>query len=155
MQRDYEEELRALGLALDDDQLHDVLLLEREEGFLVTALRQNDTLGSAETGDRYRYAEALITDGEIQAASKQGAARRGSRHRADRNEAALRLVGRYVATESGSRILVLDRGDSFLLRMLVDPDSDMPHRFVTISSSDLEQMRAEAVKARGWRSRMR
>jgi hypothetical protein len=50
---------------------------------------------------------------------------------------------------AGSRILIIDQGDGFLLRMLVAADKDVPHRFVTISSGDLGRMHEEALAARG------
>lgn len=92
--------------------------------------------------------EATYSDDAIVAASVQGAQRRGSGHRADRNEEALRLIGRHINERGGSRILVVDQGDSFVLRMLVSAESDMPHRFDTITSGQFERMREMAVEAR-------
>ncbi len=147
--RDYEEALRSLGLVFDHQQLQDVMLLERDGGFLATALGQAEQLLPDEPQKRYRFVETTYPDDEIVAASMRGAERRGSRHRADRNELAFRLIGRYVNEHSGSRILVVDQGDGFLLRMLVDADADMPHRFLTITSQDLEEMHEAAKAARG------
>jgi hypothetical protein len=147
--RDYEEALRSLGLLFDDEQLQDVMLLERDTGFLVTALAPAEGPLADDPQSRYRFAEEQLSDDDIVAASVRGASQRGTRHRANRNELAFRLIGRYVNAEAGSRILIVDQGDSFLLRMLVDADADMPHRFVTISSGDLERMHEEALAARG------
>lgn len=147
--RDYEETLRSLGLILDEENLQDVLLLERGSVFLATALRQAQTLISDEPGLRYDFMEGAFGDEDVVAASARGAEYRGSRHRADRNEHAFRLIGRYVNAERGSRILIVDQGDSFLLRMLVDADGDMPHRFVTISSTELRRLHEQALAARG------
>ena len=147
--RDYEEALRSLGLAFDDDKLQDVMVLERDAGFLVTGLGRSAALLADAPQDRYRFVEHTYADDDIVQASMRGASHRGSRHRADRNELAFRLIGRYVNAEQGSRVLILDQGDGFLLRMLIDADSDMPHRFVTITSGDLERMHEEALAARG------
>ena len=147
--RDYEEALRSLGLVFDEQQLQDVMLLERDPGFLVTALKQAEPLISDEPQRRYQFVECTYTDDEIVAASMRGAANRGTRHRADRNELAFRLIGRFVNAESGSRVLIVDQGDGFLLRMLVEADADMPHRFVTIDSAALERLHEEAINARG------
>jgi len=125
------------------------MLLERQSGFLVTALGQTEALLTDDLRARYRFVELDYSDDDIVAASLHGAAQRGSRHRADRNELAFRLMGRFVNAESGSHILIVDQGDSFLLRMLVDADSDMPHRFGTITSADLERLHDEALAARG------
>ncbi len=133
----------------DEEQLQDVMLLEREGGFLITGLAPAEALITDDPQSRYRFVEETISDDEVVAASARGAAQRGSRHRADRNELAFRLIGRFVNAESGSRVLIVDQGDGFLLRMLVDPDADMPHRFVTISSGDLERLHEEALAARG------
>ena len=147
--RDYEEALRSLGFAFDDDKLQDVMILERDAGFLVSGLVQAEALLSDEPQNRYRFVEETYSDDDIVRASMHGASRRGTRHRADRNELAFRLIGRFVNAERGSRVLILDQGDGFLLRMLVEADTDMPLRFVTISSGDLERMHEEALAARG------
>lgn len=125
------------------------MLLERDSGFLVTALAPTEDALVVDPRARYRFVDESFTDDDVVAASMQGASRRGTRHRADRNELAFRLIGRYVNAGSGSRILIVDQGDAFLLRMLIDADGDMPHRFVTITSSDLERMHEEAISARG------
>jgi hypothetical protein len=147
--RDYEEALRSIGLIFDDEKLQDVMLLERPSGFLVTGLGQAESLISDDPQARYRFVETTYSDDEVVAASMRGAGRRGSRHRADRNELAFRLIGRYVNAKSGSHVLIVDQGDGFFLRMLVDADADMPHRFATITSGDLERMHDEALAARG------
>ena len=133
----------------DDEQLQDVMRLEREGGFLVTALAPGTDPLADDPRQRYRFVDESFTDDQVVAASEQGASRRGTRHRADRNELAFRLIGRFVNAESGIRVLIVDQGDGFLLRMLVGADKDMPHRFVTISSGDLERMHQEALAARG------
>ena len=147
--RDYEEALRSLGLVFDELQLQDVMLLERDTGFLATALGPSDQLISDEPHKSWRYVESDYAEDQIAAASIRGAAQRGTRHRANRNELAFRLIGRFVNAEHGSRVLIIDQGDGFLVRTLVDAASDMPHRFVTISSGDLERLHDEALASRG------
>ena len=131
--RDYEEALRSLGRLFDEQRLEDVFVMERRAGFLVTGLRRTP---------------GLTEDDAVVAASMAGAGQRGSAHRADRNEEALRLIGRHVNERDGSRILLVDQGDGFALRMLMDADADMPHRFDTITSGELESMRAQAIGSR-------
>ena len=147
--RDYEEALRSLGLVFDELQLQDVMLLERETGFLVTALGPSDQLLADEPHKRWRFVEYEYDEHQVTAASMRGAAQRGTRHRANRNELAFRLIGRFVNSERGSRVLVIDQGDGFMVRTLVDAATDLPHRFVTISSSDLERLHEEALASRG------
>jgi hypothetical protein len=121
--------------------------MERRAGLLVTGLRRAPGL-TDEPGHRYEYVESDYPDDAVVAASMEGAGRRGSAHRADRNEEGLRLVGRHVNERHGSRILLVDQGDGFALRMLMDADDDMPHRFDTITSGELESMRAQAIAFR-------
>ena len=147
--RDYEEALRSLGRLFDEQRLEDVLLVERSSGFLMTGLRRAQGPGlDEEPQRRYEYVEASYPDRQVAAASAQGAERRGSRHRADRNEDALRLIGRHVNERGGSRVLVVDQGDGFVVRMLMAADTDMPHHFETVTSAQLEGMREMAVEAR-------
>ena len=120
--RDYEEALRSLGLVFDELQLQDVMLLERDTGFLVTALGPAEELLSDEPQKRWRYVES---------------------------EYAFRLIGRFVNGERGSRVLIIDQGDGFIVRTLVEAATDMPHRFVTITSGDLERLQQEALASRG------
>lgn len=146
--RDYEEALRSLGSVFDEQRLEDVMLVERTSGFLVTGLRRSGLLLVDEPQSRYEFVESTYADDAIVAASVQGAKRRGSSHRADRNEEALRLIGRQVNERGGSRVLVVDQGDGFVLRMLMAADKDTPHRFDTITSGQLERMRELAIEAR-------
>ena len=43
--RDYEESLRSLGGLFDEQRLEDILLVERESGFLMTGLRRAEPAG--------------------------------------------------------------------------------------------------------------
>jgi len=148
-QRDYEEALRSLGALFDEQRLDDVLLLEREAGFLVTGLRRvHRSVEPDAPLTRFQYVEATYPDDLVVAASAEGEARRGSGHRANRNEAALRLIGRYVNEHGGARVCVIDRGDSFLVRMFLEAKEDMPHRFEIITSGHLDRMRQVALEAR-------
>jgi hypothetical protein len=146
--RDYEEALRSLGRVFDEERLEDILLVERTNGFLMTGLRRAGPHLVDDPRSRYEFIESSYADDAIVAASVEGANRRGTSHRADRNEDALRLIGRHVNERGGSRVLVVDQGDGFVLRMLVQADADMPHRFETIASGQLERMREVAVEAR-------
>ena len=147
--RDDEEALRSLGRLFDDQRLEDVLLLERGSGFLMTGLRRATAPGGAEEPRRrYAYVESDYADDEVVAASVEGTKRRGSKHRADRNEEGLRLIGRHVNERGGRRVLVVDQGDAFAVRMLVEADSDTPHHFETVTSIELERMRETAVGSR-------
>lgn len=147
--RDYEEALRSLGRVLDDERLEDVLLVERSSGFLVTGLRRTGAPGlSHEPRRSYEYVESDYPDDAVVAASMEGAGRRGSGHRADRNEEGLRLIGRHVNERGGSRLLVVDQGDGFIVRMLLAGDTHLPHHFETVGSAQLERMREMAIEAR-------
>jgi hypothetical protein len=147
--RDYEETLRSLGRLFDEQALEDVLIVERSDGFLVTGLQRAPMLvATDEPGRRFEYMESMYLYGAVAAASVEGVQRRGSSHRADRNEGALRLIGRHVNERQGAHIVVIDQGDGFLLRMLIEADADMPHRFDTIKSDELERMRERALEAR-------
>ena len=147
--RDYEETLRSLGRLFDEQALEDVLIVERADGFLVTGLmRAPQLVLTDEPRGRFEYVESVYAFGDIEAASVEGVQRRGSGHRADRNEGALRLIGRHVNERQGSHIVVIDQGDGFVLRMLIEADADMPHRFDTIKSDELERMRERAMEAR-------
>jgi len=146
--RDYEEALRSLGLIFDEGNLSDVLVVELSSGFGVTALEPDGDALDASSQRRYRPIETHFSDEAIAKASSAGSGHRGTRHRADRNEEAFRLIGRYINGAGGSSVLLVDQGDAFLVRMLVEGEDDMPHRFVTLSSHDLDGLRQLAQKAR-------
>ncbi len=145
--RDYEEALRSLGRVFDEQQLKDLLLVERESGFLVTGLRASKL---RVTGDgppaRYEYAEHTYDDSEVANASAHGITHRGSGEEAQRNEKALRLIGRRVNEADGARVVVIDHSGDFMVRMLLEADAETPNRFTTSSIEHLELM-AEASRA--------
>ena len=147
--RDYEEALRALGLIFDEGNFSDVMVVELSSGFGVTALRHDGDLLDAGAEGHYRLIETHFSDEEVAEASMKGSGHRGTRHRANRNEQAFRVLGRYIVRVGGSHVMIVDQGDSFLLRMLMEGEQDMPHRFLTISSSQLEVLRVEAQRERG------
>lgn len=146
--RDYEEALRSLGLIFDEGNLSDVMVVELSSGFGVTALKSEGDVLDAGGDRRYRFIETHFSDEEVAEASAMGTRQRGTRHRANRNEEAFRLLGRYIHRAGGSHILIVDQGDAFLVRMLVEDEVDMPHRFVTISSGELAGLRELARRAR-------
>ncbi len=124
------------------------MVVELSSGFGVTALRYEGDILEAGTDRRYRVIETHFSDAGVAEASSMGSGHRGTRHRANRNEEAFRLLGRYIVRAGGSHVLIVDQGDAFLLRMLVEGESDMPHRFVTISSNELAGLRTLALRDR-------
>jgi hypothetical protein len=146
---DYEEVFRSLARLFDEQRLEDVLLLERDTGFLVTGLERGELpAAAAEPDHRFTYVERMYDHQQIAEASKLGKQQRGTGHRANRNEDAFRLLGRHVNQEGGSHVLILDQGDHFVVRMLVSATADMPHRFVAVGTLQLEQIRESALAER-------
>jgi hypothetical protein len=147
--RDYEEALRALGSALDEERLEDVLIVEVAEGYLVTGLRRTPDPGAeGRSGRRYAHAERTFNDRDLSALARRGRERRGTGHVAGRYEEALRLVGRRVNDSKGWSLLVLDEGHAFLLRMRLADAPDMPHHIRTLATVELDEIRERARGAR-------
>jgi hypothetical protein len=151
--RDYEEALRSLGRLLDDDRLEDILVMELAEGFMVTGLRPTeqlaqDTATGADRPRSYEHGEAMFFDPDVDAASKQGQTFRGTGREAGRYEQALRLIGRQVNTDQGALVLVMDQGDSFMLRMVTKSARDLPYRYAAFRTGELDRIRDQAHAAR-------
>lgn len=149
--RDYEEALRSLGSALDEEDLEDALLVEVGDGYLVSGLRRTrvELEGAAgRSQQRYLHAERTFRDADLVGLADRGRRRRGTGHVAGRYEEALRLVGRRVNEASGWSLLVVDQGHAFLLRMRLVSAPDMPHHFRTLGTTDLDEIRERARAAR-------
>jgi hypothetical protein len=148
--RDYEEALRALGSALDEERLEDVLIVEVADGYLVTGLRRaaSDPNAAAGSPRRYAHAERTLQDRDLSALAQRGRDRRGTGHVAGRYEEALRLVGRRVNDSKGWSLLVLDEGHAFLLRMRLATAPDMPYHVRTLGTVELDEIRERALGAR-------
>jgi hypothetical protein len=151
--RDYEEALRSLGRLLDDQHVEDILVMELADGFMATGLRPTEGASSGELTDvgirrSYVHGEVMYADPEIDVASKQGQELRGTGREAGRYEQALRLIGRKVNADEGGLVLVVDQGDAFMLRMIAMGARDLPYRYATFRTGELDQIRDEALAAR-------
>ena len=110
--RDYEEILRTVGARLDGALLSEFVLVELEDGFYARGTSQPEMWGGLALPKTVR-----VLDNDLDAALDEAHARRGSGQLAGRVEARLRLVGRYVDSQQGSEILVVEQGSMTLLRM--------------------------------------
>ena len=90
----------------------------------------------------------MYVDPDVDAASKQGQTFRGTGREAGRYEQALRLIGRKVNADQGALVLVVDQGDAFMLRMITKGARDLPYRYATFRTAELERIRTEAHAAR-------
>jgi hypothetical protein len=127
--------------------------MELAEGFMVTGLRPtqhpaDDTSTDADVPRSYEHGEAMFFDPDVDAASRQGQTFRGTGREAGRYEQSLRLIGRQVNTDQGALVLVMDQGDSFMLRMVSKGMRDLPYRYAAFRTAELDRIRDQAHAAR-------
>jgi len=93
----YEEVLRSLGLILDAEGYRHIVVVEIDDGFMVTGLGYSTSVSrTAESVGRWACVATRFGDDEIGAMLDIGIARRGSGHRALHHERTLRLIGLWI-----------------------------------------------------------
>lgn len=122
--QDWEEVLRSIGAFADSEGLKDLLLLEREDGFLLQGLGLQSAGADSESFGTTAKRTFELTDDRVAELMDVNADRRGSAD-ADRPHADLtnyyelsfRILGAYIDGQKPRDVFLFEQDGSFVLRL--------------------------------------
>ena len=154
--QDYEEVLRSIGAFLDQRGMHDVLLVEAPDGFILQGVTVERETSARSESAGYQVKETLtFLDDDIARFMEEGHARRGSQKRAvtwgqaGYYERAFRVVGRYVDEQKSRDIFFFEQDGVFVLRLLMWTQTGSRHVIAEFIRDEVDAMIAAAQEARG------
>jgi len=155
--QDYEEVLRSIGAFVDQRGLHEILLAEAPDGFIVQGI-------IGETQDSSAWADPSVTvtketytflDEDIARFIEDTRARRRNPAQNDGSpvagsyERTLRVLGRYVDDQKPKDVFFLEQEGAYVLRMLMNTRQGTKHQLAEFTPADLESMVRQGPSLRG------
>jgi len=155
--QNYEEVLRSVGAFLDQRGMHEILLVEVPDGFVVQALVVETSSAGAWSDDLGQQAKETFTflDDDIAVFMEEGEVRRNNPQRAvtwgqaGYYEQALRVIGRYIDDQRPRDIFFFEQDGAFVLRLLMATQTGSRHVIAEFTRDEVEAMIAEAPQLRG------
>jgi len=155
--QDYEEVLRSIGAFVDQRGLHEILLDEAPDGFIVQGIvgQTHDESAWADptmtiTKETYTFLDEDISRflEDSQARRRTGAANDGS-PMAGPYERILRVIGRYIDDQKPKDIFFFEQDGAYVLRLLMSTRQGSRHQLAEFTSEDLEGMVRQGPGLRG------
>jgi hypothetical protein len=124
--QDFEEVFRSIGAFLDQHGMHDVLLVEAPDGFIVQGLVASQSGGGGWTETMGAVVKETLTflDDDIARFMDEAVARRGKGEPdapspAGHYETAFRVLGRYMDEQKPRDVFFFEQGGAFVVRLLM------------------------------------
>lgn len=122
--QDWEEALRGVGAFADRERLKELLLLERDDGFLLQALwlqsggAESDSYGTL-VKRTYDLSDEQIAQLMDDIADRRGSSEHDTAHPDLLNyyELALRVLGKYIDSERAHDVFLFEQEGAFVLRL--------------------------------------
>lgn len=155
--QDYEEVLRSIGAFLDQRGLHEILLAEAPDGFIVQGIVSSTQDSSAWadpsmtiTKETYTFLDEDIARflEDSQARRRNGAENDGS-PMAGPYERTLRVIGRYIDDQKPKDVFFFEQGGAYVLRLLMNTRQGSKHQLAEFTGDDLESMVRQGPGLRG------
>jgi hypothetical protein len=153
--QDFEEVLRSIGAFLDQRGMHDVLLVEAPDGFILQGLAVENSGGTWSETPGHQAKETLtFLDDDIARFMDEAIARRASGKPAPDwaaggyYENSFRVLGRWMDEQKPHDIFFFEQGGAFVVRLhRVGPAGGF-HELAEFTKDDIEAMIKAAPQAR-------
>jgi len=154
--QDFEEVLRSIGAFLDQRGMHDVLLLEAPDGFIVQGLVIEGGTGTwSESVGRQVKETLTFLDDDIARFMDEAMARRGAEavappdsSKAGYYEKSFRVIGRWMDGERPHDIFFFEQDGAFVVRLQKVGQAGAHHTLAEFTKDDIEAMITEAPRLR-------
>ena len=154
--QDFEEVLRSIGAFLDQRGMHDVLLLEAPDGFIVQGLVIEGGSGTwSESVGRQVKETLTFLDDDIARFMDEAMARRGAEagappdlSKAGYYEKSFRVIGRWMDGERPHDIFFFEQDGAFVVRLQKVGQAGAHHTLAEFTRDDIEAMITEAPRLR-------
>ncbi len=146
--QDYEEVLRSIGSFLDQRGMHEILLTEAPDGFIIQGLVSSAADISAWSDPQLDIQKETYTflDDDIGRFMEEGLARRQA-DAARRDpvpaggyELSLRVIGRYIDQQKPRDAFLLEQDGSYIVRLLMSTRSGARHVLAEFTSDELQTL---------------
>ena len=154
--QDYEEVLRSIGAFVDQRGLHEILLAEAPDGFIVQGIvgQTQDSSAWADpslsiTKETYTFLDEDIARFlEDSQARRRGSQNDGS-PMAGPYERTMRVIGRYIDDQKPKDVFFFEQEGAYVLRLLMNTRQGSKHQLAEFTSADLESMVRQGPGLRG------
>ncbi len=154
--QDYEEVLRSIGAFVDQRGLHEVLLAEAPDGFILQGL-----VGQTRDGSQWSDPSVSITketytfldEDIVRFLEDSQARRRGSENdgspMAGAYERTMRVIGRYIDDQKPNDVFFFEQDGAYVLRLLMHTRQGSKHQLAEFTAADLQSMVRQGPGLRG------
>ena len=153
--QDFEEVLRSIGAFLDQRGMHDVLLVEAPDGFILQGLTMEGQTGTRSESLGHQVKETLtFLDDDIARFMEEALARRSAGTavpdwaNAGYYEKSFRVLGRWIDGEKPHVIFFFEQDGAFVVRLHRVGPTGGHHELAEFTKDDIEAMIAQAPQAR-------
>ena len=153
--QDYEEVLRSIGAFLDQRGMHDALLVEAPDGFIVQGLAvEGDQSTWSESVGRQVKETLTFLDDDIARFMEEALARRNAGTtatdwgNAGYYEKSFRVLGRWIDEQKPHDIFFFEQGGAFVVRLYRVGAAGGEHTLAELTKDDIETMIGQGPQAR-------
>jgi hypothetical protein len=147
--QDFEEVFRSIGADLDARGLHDILVLEIPDGFVVQGIAVSGADGGAWSEAMGTMSKRTISfsDEDIPRFMDEALARRnaaGATAAPGSYETSLRVIGRWIDERRPKDVFLLEQQGSYIVRLLVANAAGTKHELDEFTRDDIAALVAAA-----------
>lgn len=153
--QDFEEVLRSIGAFLDQRGMHDVLLVEAPDGFILQGLTMEGQTGTRSESLGHQVKETLtFLDDDIARFMEEALARRSAGTavpdwaNAGYYEKSFRVLGWWIDEQKPRDIFFFEQDGAFVVRLHRVGPTGGHHELAEFTKDDIEAMIAQAPQAR-------
>lgn len=158
--QDYEEVLRSIGAFIDQRGLHEILLAEAPDGFIVQGIVSSTQDASQWSDPTISITKETYTflDEDIARFLEDSQARRRSGEENDGSpmagpyERTMRVIGRYIDDQKPKDVFFFEQEGAYVLRLLMSTRQGSKHQLAEFTAADLESMVRQGPGLRGEQS---
>ena len=158
--QDYEEVLRSIGAFIDQRRLHEILLAEAPDGFIVQGIIgtvKDDSAWSDPTLEITKETYTFLDEDvarflEDSQARRRAIATNDGTVLAGPYETTMRVIGRYIDDQKPKDIFFFEQDGSYVVRLLMSTRQGSKHVLAEFTKTDLESMVRQGPALRAERS---
>jgi len=155
--QDFEEVFRSIGAFIDQRGMHEVLLVEAPDGFIVQGIVTSGAGGGAWSESMGHQDKETLTflDDDIARFMEESLARRGlpkAEPEVGRDagfyETAFRVLGRYMDEQKPRDVFFFEQGGAFVVRLLMAGQQGSHHELSEFTRDDIDELVARGPALR-------
>jgi len=145
--QDFEEVFRSIGAFIDQRGMHEILLVEAPDGFIVQGIVTAGAAGGAWSESLGSQSKETLTflDDDIARFMEESVARRGRpgpepERDAGYYETAFRVLGRYMDEQKPRDTFFFEQDGAFVVRLLMHGQTGGKHVLAEFTREDIAEM---------------